>query len=244
MIVQACLNGNHPPNYHPQLPVTIEALRDDGRQVVNAGASELHIHVRDENGLETLQPKWVDATMRALKAQLPGTLIGISTGAWIEQDDDRVLEYASRWSILPDYASVNLSEKNAPALIERLHRLGVAVEAGLAQPVDAQRLFGLRLERFALRVLVEIGEQELDRARAAADEILSIFRGSDVQKPILLHGTDASAWPLLRWAIELGLSTRIGLEDVSTLPDGSPAKSNADLVTAAFRLAAAAQDSG
>jgi uncharacterized protein (DUF849 family) len=244
MIVQACLNGNHPPNYHPHLPVTIEALCADGQQVVNAGASELHIHVRDENGLESLHPKWVDATMRALKAQLPGTLIGISTGAWIEKNDDRVLEYIAGWSVLPDYVSVNLSEQNAPALIERLHRLGVAVEAGLAQPADAQRLFGLRLERFALRILVEIGEQESDRARAAADEILSILRGSDVQKPILLHGTDASAWPLLRRAIELGLSTRIGLEDVSTLPDGSPAKSNADLVTTAFRLAAAAQDSG
>jgi uncharacterized protein (DUF849 family) len=237
MIVQACLNGNHPPNYHPHLPVTIEALRDDGRQVVNAGASELHIHVRDENGWESLHPKCVDAMMRALKAQLPATLIGISTGAWIEQNDDRLLEYIARWSVLPDYASVNLSEKNAPAIIERLHRLGVAVEAGLAKPADAQRLFGLRLERFALRIIVEISEQESERARAAAGEIISILRGSDVQKPILLHGTDASAWPLLRQAIELGLSTRIGLEDVSTLPDGSPAKSNAELVTAAFRLA-------
>jgi uncharacterized protein (DUF849 family) len=237
MIVQACLNGNHPPNYHPHLPVTIEALRDDGRQVVNAGASELHIHVRDENGLESLHPKWVDATMRALKAQLPGTLIGISTGAWIEKNDDRVLEYVAGWSVLPDYVSVNLSEKNAPALIKRFHRLGVAVEAGLAQPTDAQRLFGLGLERFALRILVEIGEQEWDRARAAADEILSILRGSDVQKPILLHGTNASAWRLLQRAIELGLSTRIGLEDVSTLPNGSTAKSNAELITAALRLA-------
>jgi uncharacterized protein (DUF849 family) len=237
MIVQACLNGNHPPNYHPHLPVTIEALRDDGRQVVNAGASELHIHVRDENGLESLHPKRVDATMRALKAQLPGTLIGISTGAWIEKNDDRVLEYAAGWNVLPDYVSVNLSEENAPALIERLHRLGVAVEAGLAQPTDAQRLFGLRLQRFALRILIEIDEQESNRARAAADEILSILRASDVQKPILLHGTNASAWPLLQLAIDSGLSTRIGLEDVSTLPDGSTAKSNAELVTAAIRLA-------
>jgi hypothetical protein len=67
-------------------------------------------------------------------------LNGISTGAWIEKSDDRLLEYVARWSVLPDYASVNLSEKNTPALIERLHRLGVAVEAGLAQPTDARRL--------------------------------------------------------------------------------------------------------
>jgi uncharacterized protein (DUF849 family) len=113
--VQACLNGNHPPNYHRHLPVTIEALRDDGRQVVKAGASELHIHVRDETGLESLHPRCVDATMQALNAQLPDTLIGISTGAWIENSDDRLLEYIARWSVFPDYVSVNLSEKNVSA---------------------------------------------------------------------------------------------------------------------------------
>ncbi len=240
MVVQACLNGNHPPNYHPNLPVTIQALVGDGRQVVAAGANELHIHIRDKNGVESLHPDHVDATMRALKAELPGTLIGISTGAWIEKNDDRLLAYAERWRVLPDYASVNLSETNAPALIERLHRLGVAVEAGLARPDDAERLLVLGLERFALRILVEVSEQELNRAEAVADEILSVLRDSDAQKPILLHGTDASAWPLLRRAVESGFSTRIGLEDVSTLPDGSAAKSNAELVTAAFRLARAA----
>jgi uncharacterized protein (DUF849 family) len=237
MIVQACLNGDHPPDYHPHLPVTIGALVDDGRRVVKAGASELHIHIRDKNGVESLRPDRVDATMRALKAELPGTLIGISTGAWIEKNDDRLLEYVAGWGVLPDYASVNLSETNAPALIQKLHWLGVTVEAGLAQPADAERLLALRFERFALRILVEVAEQEPNRAQVVANEILSVLRGSDVQKPILLHGTNASAWPLLRRAVESGFSTRIGLEDVSTLPDGSAAESNAELVTAAIDLA-------
>ena len=111
MIVQACLNGGHPPSYHPALPCSIQTLVEDGRKVVTVGASELHLHVRDDRGLESLAPSCVDATMRALKTALPGTLIGISTGAWIEKDDDRLLAYMGRWSVLPDYASVNLSEK-------------------------------------------------------------------------------------------------------------------------------------
>jgi uncharacterized protein (DUF849 family) len=237
MIVQACLNGDHPPSYHAYLPVTIPALVDDGRQVVIAGASELHIHIRDKNGLESLHPDCVEATLRALKAQLPGTLIGISTGAWIENDDNRLLSYIAGWSILPDYASVNLSERNAPALIERLHRSGIGVEAGLARAGDAERLLASGLEQFALRILVEVSEQETDRAHAMADEILAILKRSSAQKPILLHGVNASAWPLLRRAIESGFSTRIGLEDVSILPEGSVAKSNAELVAAAVSLA-------
>lgn len=237
MVVQASLNGDHPPGYHPNLPVTIEALVDDGRQVVNAGANELHIHIRDHKGLESLHPDRVDATIRALRAQLPGTLIGISTGAWIEKDDDRLLACIETWKVLPDYASVNLSEKVAPALFEKLHRLGIGIEAGLARSEDAARLLELGLARFALRILVEVGEQEPDRAYAVADEILAVLGGSEIQKPVLLHGADASAWPLLRRAVESGFSTRIGLEDVSILPDGSAAKSNVELVVTAVRLA-------
>ena len=236
MIVQACLNGDHPASYHPNLPVTIEALVDDGRQVINAGASELHIHIRDHKGLESLHPDRVDATIRALRTQLPGTFIGISTGAWIEKDDDRLLACIDTWKALPDYASVNLSEKVAPALFEKLRRLGVGIEAGLAQAQDAARLLELGLAQFAMRILVEVGEQEQDRAYAAADEILAVLGRSEIQKPILLHGVDASAWPLLRRAVESGFSTRIGLEDASILPDGSTAKSNAELVTAAIDL--------
>lgn len=235
MIIQACLNGRHPMNYHPALPVTVQKLVCDGKEVVAAGASELHIHVRDQNGLESLKPEHVDATMRALKSQLPGTLIGVSTGAWIESDDDRTLAYVSRWTVLPDYASVNLGERNAPALIERLHHLHIAVEAGLANAADAERLIELGLERFALRILIEVSEQELNRAHAVTDEILSVLRGNTV-KPVLLHGENASAWPLLERAVKSGFSTRIGLEDVSILPDGSTAASNVGLVAAAFRL--------
>ena len=237
MIVQACLNGAHPPSYHSALPVTIQALVEDGCKVVCAGASELHLHVRDQGGVESLAPNNVDATMQALREALPGTLIGISTGAWIENDDDRVLYYIDRWGVPPDYASVNLSEKNAPAVIERLHRRGIGIEAGLAHKEDAERLLALSLDRLALRILVEVSEQDIDRAQAVTDEILSVLRKAPFPRPILLHGADTSAWPLLQRAVESGFSTRIGLEDVKLLSDGSVARSNTELLATAVRIA-------
>jgi uncharacterized protein (DUF849 family) len=238
MIIQACLNGRHPANYHRALPVTIESLVRDGKEVVGTGASELHIHVRDQNGLESLKPEHVDAIVRALKSKLPGTLIGVSTAAWIENDEERTLAYLSGWTVLPDYASVNLGERNAPVLIERLHHLHIGVEAGLANAADAERLVELSLQKFALRILVEVDEQDENWANAVADEILEVLHRSDLAKPILLHGVNATAWPLLERAVESGFSTRIGLEDVSILPDGSTARSNADLVLAAAGLRA------
>jgi uncharacterized protein (DUF849 family) len=236
MIVQACLNGGKRSSYHPAVPTTIQSLAADGLKVLSAGASELHLHVRGENGVESLAPDDVDATIKALRESLPGTLIGISTGAWIEKDDDRVLAYVGRWSVPPDYASVNLREKNAPALMETLHRRGIGIEAGLAEKKDAERLLRLGLDRLSLRILVEVGEQDIDRAHAVANEIMGVLRTAPFPRPILLHGDDDSAWPLLRRAVESGLSTRIGFEDVKVLPDGSVAASNSELVAAAVRM--------
>jgi uncharacterized protein (DUF849 family) len=236
MIVQACLNGGKRSADNPAVPTTIPALIADGQNVLKVGASELHLHVRNVNGIESLAPEDVDATIKALREALPGTLIGISTGAWIEKDDDRTLDYVGRWRVPPDYASVNLREKNAPAVMETLHRRGIGIEAGIAEKQDAERLLKLGLDRLSLRILVEVGEHDVDRAYALTDEIMGVLRGAPFPRPILLHGDDASAWPLLKRALESGFSTRIGFEDVKVLPDGSAAASNSELVAAAVQI--------
>jgi hypothetical protein len=51
-------------------------------------------------------------------------------------------------------------------------------------------------------------------------------------RPVLLHGEDGGAWPVLRLAGRLGLATRIGAEDTLFLPNGERAASNAELVRA------------
>ncbi|WP_369143346.1 3-keto-5-aminohexanoate cleavage protein [Streptomyces sp. R44] len=52
--------------------------------------------------------------------------------------------------------------------------------------------------------------------------------------PVLLHGVDDGVWPVLRLARRLGAHARIGLEDTLFLPDGTRARSNAELVAAAL----------
>ena len=172
MIVQACLNGARPRDYHPRLPVTPAALAEDAAEAVTAGAAEIHLHVRGPDGAESLAPEAVDATVAALRARLPGTLVGVSTGAWIERDEDRRLALIDGWGELPDYASVNISEPGAPAVIERLRRRGIGVEAGLASAADAERLVRLGLAPLAFRVLIEIFEQPLDEAMEVTDAVL------------------------------------------------------------------------
>lgn len=238
MIVQACLNGARPGDFHPRLPLTAEAMALDGASCVAAGAAELHIHPRGTNGRESLTA--VDATIPAVRQACPGTLVGVSTGAWIENDEEQTRRSIAGWNELPDYASVNLSEADAPAVMDMLRQRGVGIEAGLASVVDAERFVTLPDHGRVLRILIEIEEQDLRVARDIVDGIGAVLDRVGVRRPILLHGFDATVWPFVELAHQRRWSTRVGLEDGKYLADGTTAFDNAALVAAAvvmFRTA-------
>jgi uncharacterized protein (DUF849 family) len=234
MIVQACLNGARSRDFHPQLPSTAEEIARHGAACVDASAAELHVHARTPDGRESLLA--VDATMLALRQACPGTLIGVSTGAWIEKDEQRTRDCIARWNELPDYASVNLSEPDAPAIMDLLRQRGVGIEAGLASVADAERLVDLKDHKRVFRILIEIEEQDLGIARQVADEIAMVLDRAGVKRPILLHGVDATVWQFVELAYQRQWSTRVGLEDGKNLPDGTTAADNAALVAAAVAV--------
>jgi uncharacterized protein (DUF849 family) len=234
MIVQACLNGARSRDFHPQLPSTAEEIARHGAACVGAGAAELHVHARAPDGRESLLA--VDATMLAVRKACPGTLIGVSTGAWIEKDEQRTRDCILGWNELPDYASVNLSEPDAPAIMDLLRQRDVGIEAGLASVADAERFVGLKDHRRVLRVLIEIEEQDLGIARQVADEIAMVLNRAGVRRPILLHGVDATVWQFVELARQRRWSTRVGLEDGKYLPDRTTAADNAALVAAVVAI--------
>lgn len=234
MIVQACINGARPFDYHPALPLTVEAMARDSAACVAAGAAEIHLHARAADGRESLAA--VDETIRLVRRACPGTLLGVSTGAWIENDQRRTRDYISAWRVLPDYASVNLSEADAPAIIGLLHGMGVGVEAGLASIEDARRLVSLPESRRVFRILIEIEEQEIQVGEAVVDGIVAVLGEAGVARPILLHGADATVWHFVDMARQRRWSTRVGLEDGCHRSAGEVTRDNAQLVTDAVRM--------
>ena len=234
MIVQACINGARRSDFHPKLPLTADAMASDAAACIGTGAAELHIHPRGSDGRESLSA--VDATILAVRHACPGTLVGVSTGAWIEKDEAKTRNAIAAWRVLPDYASVNLSENDAPAVIATLRQRGVGVEAGLATAADAERFVSLPDHGRVFRILIEIGEQDFGVAQKVADDIAAVLARADVRRPILLHGFDATVWPFVRLARQRRWSTRVGLEDCKHLPDGATAPDNVALVAAAVAI--------
>jgi hypothetical protein len=88
-------------------------------------------------------------------------------------------------------------------------------------------------------VLLEPQEQQVERALETVSAIEKVLESGTVELtrliPLLLHGTEATAWPMMDEAIARGYDVRIGLEDTLVMPDGRVAQDNTELVAEAVR---------
>jgi uncharacterized protein (DUF849 family) len=215
------------------VPLTPAELAAEGAAAVAAGAAALHVHPRDDRGAESLDGAVNAAAVAAVRAACPGVPVGVTTGLWIAgEDPERRAALVAGWTDpLPDFASVNLGEAGAAALMRQLLDQGVGVEAGLADLDDVDALAATGLADRCVRALLEpSGDGGTATALAAAMEERLAAHG--IATPTLHHGEDAATWDVIRAALALGRDVRVGLEDVLVLPDGTAAAGNAELVAA------------
>jgi uncharacterized protein (DUF849 family) len=234
-VLQACLNGARGPGSHPSLPITPQQLAADAAACAELGVTSVHLHPRDVVGLEVLAGPEVATAVAVVRAAVPRVEIGVTTGAWIVPDPVRRAELVRGWAGLaagrPDFASVNVHEDGWREVAAALHDAGVGVELGVFHAAAARTLLDVGVPAGTVRVLAEVrpGETPSD-----AERLLDLLVPLGV--PILLHGEDDSAWPVLDHALSRGLDTRIGLEDTLTARDGTRAVGNAQLVGLASRV--------
>lgn len=232
--IKACLNGGRLRDEHPALPVTPEELAAEAAAAVSAGAEALHLHPREFGGAQSLRSDDVAAAMTAVRRACPSVPVGVTTGLWISDGDiGRRLEAVAGWADLPsaarpDFASVNVSEPGFADLVEVLRQAEIAVEVGVWSIADAQKL--ATGPTSWTRILVEVLDGTAETAVASADAILASLDDFGITAPRLLHGEEATCWPLVVHAGRLKLPTRIGLEDTLVGPTGEPVVDNADLV--------------
>lgn len=234
-MLQVCLNGARSRSESSHLPVTADELAAAAHEAVAAGAEDIHLHPKDHDGRDTLEATAVAAAVSAVRAAAPGVPVGVTTGAWATADPHARAAQVRTWTVLPDHASVNWHEDGASHVAAALLDRGVGIEAGIYSGTPAaQRFLDWSGSHRVLRVLAEITETDPQDALHAASGLLEELKSATA--PILLHGEDNTAWPILQLAASRGLDARIGLEDVLHLPDGAPAPGNAALIRAAREI--------
>lgn len=235
-MIQAALNGSRSRDEHPGIPCTAEELARDAAACVAAGAAELHLHPRDGQGRESLEPLTIYSTVRQIKAAA-NVPVGVSTGAWIEPDLEKRLALIRSW-YGPDFASVNCSEGGAIDVMYALISAGIGIEVGIGKPeeVDVFAKSLLIFSNAVVRILVEPEGAELpdeDAARERFDAIHGMLDRIGVMNPRLQHTDGPLAWFAVRDARKRGWDTRIGFEDTLVGPRSKRVTGNAELVEAA-----------
>ena len=228
MAVKACLNGGRSRTEHPAVPLAPAELAADAIAVRRAGAFAVHVHPRNDRGVETMDARSCDAVVAAIRAAVPGMPVGLSTSETIDPDPFSRAAAIRTWRRAPDFVSVNVSELGWAGIVRAAGHAGIGVEAGLASPRDAEEFAASPFLHRALRALVEV-DGGVEEARAIARLIPDGV-------PQLWHGYDRRTWEVISAGVKAGVDVRVGLEDTLVLPDDRVATDNAELVVAAVEL--------
>ena len=233
IFLQAALNGDR---IHPAAPRHPTAIAEAARAAVDAGAHSVHVHAFDDGGRETLDGAACAKVLRAIRALCPETPISLTTSAAIVGDPRERFRIVEAWEEMPDLVTANQGEPGIVELCELLLSRGVGIEAGLLSIDDARAFVLSGLAGRCRRVLIEPLDADPDAAVQQSAEMEDILVSAGIMLEQLHHGYGIACWAVNRRGLARGHGIRTGLEDVTLLPDGKPARDNADLVAAAARM--------
>ena len=231
--LQVALNGDR---IHSSVPRTPTGIAKAASGVVRAGASSVHVHAFDQAGQETLDGAVCAEVLRSIRRLCPDTPVSLTTSATIVADPKERRRIIEGWEDLPDLVTANQGEPGIIELCELLLSRGVAIEAGLLTIDDANAFVASGLAGRCRRVLIEPLDLDPETAVQHASTMEEIVASAGIALDQVHHGYGVACWSVNRRALDRGHGIRTGLEDVTVLPDGSPARDNADLVMAAVAL--------
>jgi 3-oxoadipate:acetyl-CoA acetyltransferase len=142
LIVNAALTGMVPTKEdNPALPVTAAEIAEDAERCVQAGASIVHLHARDDDGRPTYRSQVYGEIIAQVRDRCPDVIVCVSTSGRVFktfEERSEVLELDG--DLKPDMASLTLGSMNfateasvnAPELIrglaERMSDRGILPE--------------------------------------------------------------------------------------------------------------------
>jgi 3-keto-5-aminohexanoate cleavage enzyme len=231
----------------PRLPITPIEQGIAAEEAVRAGASVIHLHVREEDGSPTQRVDRFGEAIHEIRRRVPEAIIQISTGGAVGES---IENRARPLSLRPDMASLNLGTLNfgdevflnAPkdivGLAQKMQENGVLPELEVyeAGMIEA----GLRLH-----------SQGVLSGPLHFQFVLGVPGGMSGDLRNLMHlisllpagaswgvaGIGRFQLPLAVHAVTLGGHVRVGFEDNIFYRKGVLADSNAQLVERVARIA-------
>jgi uncharacterized protein (DUF849 family) len=142
LIINAALTGMVPTkDDNPAVPVTPAEIAEDAARCVEAGASIVHLHARDDDGRPTYRRDLYEEVIRAVRARCPSVIVCVSTsGRTFKTFEERANVLELEGAAKPELASLTLGSLNFPEqasvnepemirrLAERMNERGIVPE--------------------------------------------------------------------------------------------------------------------
>ncbi|MCG3753962.1 3-keto-5-aminohexanoate cleavage protein [Amycolatopsis sp. Poz14] len=234
IIVQPAITGAfYTKNANPNQPITTDEIYRSARECAQAGASAIHLHVRGDNGYNTLDKSRFEAVVNPLQAEfadlaVDGCLVTALEGEWDEMKrclDARVLDGVPI-NTTAVFNGDAIFAKPVPLMFEKTRLI---LESGAAPIVAVYTDADVNnAERFLFRsgllgpgqlwcVLPSIpGSSPMENPKQMIEGLMrfvNLIKDVDPEAKILVCAAGRASVFLATAAALLGLHIRVGMED-------------------------------
>jgi uncharacterized protein (DUF849 family) len=253
------------PEQHP-VPVSPAQMAAEARDAFNAGASVMHVHVRQQEPGKGHLPSWdpdvMESVVTAIRDACPGVIINLTTGV-VGKDISGPLDCIRR--IKPEIAACNAGSLNylkikedgqwawPPMVFDNpvakvQQFLDVMADSGTHPEFEC---FDVGIVR-SVTMYIKAGMLKPSMGKAEYNLVMGVASGMPCDSELLallprymapnsmwqstLIGR-AEIWPVHQKTADMGGMLRTGLEDTFYLPDGKRASGNGALIAELARCA-------
>jgi 3-oxoadipate:acetyl-CoA acetyltransferase len=252
VVIAVAITGSVPRKKdNPAVPVTVSEQIESTHQAYEAGASLVHIHVRNPDESASSDPALFGQVQEGVKKHCPGMIIQFSTGGRGRDPSAR----GSALKLRPDMASLSTGSVNFPTIVYEnsamlvqelandMKSFGVRPEIeifDLSHIHGARRLAdeGLMDERPHVQFVMGV-KNALPAKEHLLEILLEELKRTFPQSTWTAAGIGRHQSEVMKWALGRNAdAVRTGLEDNIRLNKSRLANSNAELVTVAAELCA------
>ena len=235
---------------NPAVPISVSEQIESSHAAVEAGASIIHAHVRNDDQTTSSDPDKFATLKAGLETHCPGVIIQFSTGGRSGAGQER----GGMLPLRPDMASLSVGSNNFPTrvyenppdlvawLSSEMQTYGVTPEieafdlSHILQAIamsEAGKLYGKLYVQFVMGV-----KNAMIADKEVFDFYVQIMKTRAPDAEWCAAGIGANQIKVNEWAIAAGGHTRAGLEDNVRLDRATLAPSNAALIARAADLCA------
>ncbi len=249
LIITAAICGAEVTQEHnPAVPYTLAQLAREAKSAHDAGASIIHLHVREDDGTPTQSATRFAAAINVIREQCPDVIIQPSTGGAVGMSN---AERLAPVTLKPEMATLDCgtinfggadifvnSEETIYEFARLMQQNGVKPEIevfdrGMVQQATRLIKDGLIVGNPHFNLVLGTGSG----MPAALADVLYLVNSLPAGSTYTCAGIGKNTFPVACAAIILGGHVRVGFEDNVYLAKGVLAESNGALVAKVVRLA-------